>query len=123
MKEREEIVVLTDAVTITCIVQRGLADKVVDAATDAGAQGATIHYARGAGVRQKHLGLLGITVNAEKEVICIVAPSDHADHIFERVYVAAKLDTPGMGMIYMTPLEKMATYVPPEVAARLGRHE
>jgi hypothetical protein len=38
------------------------------------------------------------------------------------VYVAAKLDTPGMGMIYMSPLDKMATYVPPEVAARFGHH-
>jgi nitrogen regulatory protein P-II 1 len=39
------------------------------------------------------------------------------------VYVAAKLDTPGMGMIYMSPLEKMATYVPPEIAARFGHHD
>ena len=120
MKRRDEIVVLTDAVLITCIVQRGAADAVVDAATEAGAQGATIFYARGTGVRQKHLGVLGITVNAEKEVLYIVAPGDHADHIFERVYVAAKLDTPGMGMIYMMPLEKMATYVPPEIAARFA---
>ena len=82
MKQRDEIVVLTDAVLITCIVQRGVADTVVDAATEAGAQGATIFYARGTGVRQKHLGVLGITVNAEKEVIYIVAPADHADHIF-----------------------------------------
>ena len=123
MKQRDEIVVLTDAVLITCIVQRGVADTVVDAATEAGAQGATIFYARGTGVRQKHLGVLGLTVNSEKEVIYIVAPSDHADHIFERVYVAAKLDTPGMGMIYMAPLEKMATYVPPEIAARFGHHD
>ena len=119
----EELVVLTDVVLITAIVQRGAAEPVVQAARRAGAQGATIFYARGTGVRQKHLGVLGITVNAEKEVIYIVAPSDHADHIFERVYVAAKLDTPGMGMIYMSPLDKMATYVPPEIAARFGHHD
>jgi hypothetical protein len=28
-----------------------------------------------------------------------------------------------MGMIYMSPLEKMATYVPPEIAARFGHHD
>lgn len=123
MKRREEIIVLTDAVLITCIVQRGTAETVVEAATEAGAQGATIFYARGTGVRQKRLGVLGITVNAEKEVVFIVAPSDQADHIFERVYVAAKLDTPGMGMMYMSQLEKMATFVPHEVAARIGKHE
>jgi nitrogen regulatory protein P-II 1 len=113
-----DFVVLTDAVLITCIVQRGAADAVVDAALKVGAQGATIFYARGTGVRQRHLGVLGVTVNAEKEVIYIVVPSEQADLIFERAYLAGKLDTPGMGMIYMTPLEKMATYIPPTVLER-----
>ncbi|MEW5789703.1 MAG: P-II family nitrogen regulator [Pseudomonadota bacterium] len=117
----DEIVVLTDAMLITCIVQRGSAEAAVQAARKAGAQGATIFYARGTGVRQKHLGVLGVTVSAEKEVIYIVAASDQADRIFEKLYVAAKLDTPGMGMIYMTPLEKMATYVPPEIVERFAR--
>jgi hypothetical protein len=52
-----------------------------------------------------------------------VASSDQADRIFERVFVAAKLDTPGMGMIYMTHLEKMATYVPHDLVARFADHE
>jgi len=115
---RHEIVVLTDAMLITCIVQRGAADRVVQAAIDGGAQGATVFYARGTGVRQRHLGLLGITVSAEKEAIYVVAASEQADHIFEQMYLAANLDTPGMGMMYMSPLEKMATYVPPQIVAR-----
>ncbi len=119
----EEIIVLTDVVLITVIVQRGAADKVVLAAQKAGAQGATIFYARGTGVRQRHLGILGVTVNAEKEVVYIVAASDQADRIFERVFIAAKLDTPGMGMIYMTHLEKMATHIPHDLIARFAGHE
>lgn len=119
----EEIIVLTDAVLITVIVQRGVADTVVRAAQKAGAQGATIFYARGTGVRQRHLGVLGVAVNAEKEVVYIVASTDQADRIFERVFVAAQLDTPGMGMIYMSPLEKVATHVPHELVARFSGHE
>lgn len=115
---REELIILTDVVLITCIVQRGAAEEAVQAARRAGAQGATIFYARGSGVRQKHLGVLGVTVSSEKEVIYIVAASDQADRIFDKIYTAAKLDTPGMGMIYMTPLEKMATYVPDEIIDR-----
>lgn len=118
---QEEIVVLTDVVLITAIVQRGNAETVVQAARRAGAQGATIFYARGTGVRQKHLGILGITVSAEKEVIYVVVPADQADRIFEKIYVAANMDTPGMGMVYMTHLDKMATYVPPEVVERFGK--
>ncbi len=116
---RDEIIVLTDVALITCIVQRGVADVVIKAAQRAGAQGATVFYARGSGIRQRRMGVLGVTVNAEKEVVYIVASTDQADRIFEKMYLAGNLDTPGMGMIYMTPVEKMATYVPPEIAARL----
>jgi nitrogen regulatory protein P-II 1 len=120
MKDKE-LVVLTDAVLITCVVQRGVANDVVDAALTAGVQGATIYFARGTGVRQRALGVMGVTVSAEKEVILLVVPSEQADLVFERAFLAAKLDTPGMGLIYMTPLEKMATYVPSEIVARFSR--
>ncbi|ALG68143.1 P-II family nitrogen regulator [Beggiatoa leptomitoformis] len=118
----KEIVVLTDVVLITCIVQRGVADAVVHAAREAGAQGATIFFARGVGLAER-LGLLSITIDSEKEIIKMVVSSDLADHIFERIFVTAKLDTPGMGFMYMTPLEKAATYVPPEVIGRLHKGE
>lgn len=119
---KSEMIVLTDVILITAIVQRGTADRVVQAAQEAGAQGATIFHAHGTGIRQKRLGLLGLTINAEKEVIYIVAPSDQADSIFERIFVSAKMDTPGMGILWMTQLDKMATYVPHEIAARFGLH-
>ncbi len=115
-----EIVVLTDVALITCIVQRGLADAVVTAAEEAGAQGATIHYAHGRGVRER-LGVLGLAVEAEKEVINIVVATDQVDRVFESMYLAGKLDTPGMGIMWVTPLEKAATYVPPEIIAKLGK--
>lgn len=118
----EDIIILTDAVLITCIVQRGVADVVVKAAQKAGAQGATVFYAHGTGVRQRRLGVLGVTVNAEKEIIYIVASTDQADRIFEKMFTAGKLDTPGMGMIFTTPVEKMATYVPHQIAERFSEH-
>ena len=117
-----ELIVLTDAVLITAVVQRGAADMVVQVAQEAGAQGATIFHAHGTGVRQKRLGILGLTINAEKEVLYIVVPADQADLIFERIFVSAKMDTPGMGILWMTPLGRMATHVPHEIAARFGLH-
>jgi nitrogen regulatory protein P-II 1 len=116
------MIVLTDAVLITAIVQRGMADLVVQTAQEAGAQGATIFHAHGTGVRQKRLGILGLTINSEKEVIYIVAPADQADLIFERIFVCAKMDTPGMGILWVTPVNRMATHIPHEVAARFGIH-
>ena len=50
----------------------------------------------------------------------IVVATDQIDRIFERMYLAGKLDTPGKGMMYVTPLEKAATYVPPEIVKKLA---
>ena len=118
----KEITVLTDASLITCIVQRGIADTIVAAALEAGAQGATIYHAHGSGVRER-LGVLGLAVEVDKDVVNIVAANDQRDRIFEKIYFAGKLDTPGMGIVYVTPLEKMATYIPREVAERLAKED
>ncbi len=115
---KREITVLTDVALITCIVQRGIADDVVTAAQEAGAQGATIFYARGSGVRER-LGIVGLAVEVEKEIITIVVADDQVDRVFEKIYLAGKLDTPGMGIMYVTPLEKAATYVPQEIIEKL----
>ncbi len=119
---KREITVLTDVALITCIVQRGIADTIVRAAQEAGAQGATVHYARGEGVRER-LGILALAVEVDKEVINIVVAKDQVDRIFERMYIAGNLDTPGMGLIYLTPLDKAATYIPQEIAEKLEKEE
>lgn len=116
---KKEVIVLTDVSLITCIVQRGLADDIVTAAQEAGAQGATVFYARGGGVRER-LGILGLAVEVEKEVINIVVANDQVDRVFERMYVAGNLDTPGMGFIYVTPLDKAGTFIPQEIADKLA---
>lgn len=115
-----EFTVLTDVSLITCIVQRGLADEIVKAARQAGAQGATVHYACGTGVRER-LGILGVAVEVEKEVISVVVSTDQADRIFETMYLAGRMDTPGMGFMYITPLEKAATYIPRHIVEKLTR--
>ena len=119
---KREITVLTDVSLITCIVQRGIADTIVKAAQEAGAQGATVHYAHGEGVRER-LGILALAVEVDKEVINVVVAKDQADRILERMYIAGNLDTPGMGFIYLTPLEKAATYIPREIAEKLEIEE
>ena len=108
---KKNITLLTDLNLITCIVQKGAADDIVKAAVEAGVQGATIHYARGTGVRER-LGLLGVAVESEKEVINIMVSSEMTDMVFETLYFAGKLDTPGMGIIFVTPITKAGTYVP-----------
>ena len=109
-----EIVVLTDVALITCIVQRGNADAIVAAAQSAGAQGATVHFGRGSGVRER-LGILGVAVEVEKEIVNIVVSSEQVDRVFNAMYLAGNLDTPGMGIMYMVKLDRVATYVPESI--------
>ena len=59
---------LSEANMITCVLQTGLAEDVLDAAKNCGAQGATISYGRGTGIRER-MGLLGVTIDEQKEVI------------------------------------------------------
>jgi nitrogen regulatory protein PII len=113
-RTRRSITLLTDVRLITCIVQRGLGDTIVNAAQEAGAQGATVSYAKGSGVRER-LGILGVAVEVEKEVVNIVVSSEQLETVFNNIYLAGQLDTPGMGFMYITPLEKAATYIPEEL--------
>lgn len=119
-RTRRSITLLTDVRLITCIVQRGLGDAIVHAAQAAGAQGATIFYAKGSGVRER-LGILGVAVEVEKEVVNIVVSSEQLEPVFNNIYLAGQLDTPGMGFMYVTPLEKAATYIPEELLEQLEK--
>lgn len=118
MSFQKEMTILNEVSLITCMVPRGQADVVVEAARAAGAQGASIHYGRGAGVRER-LGLLSITVNAEKEVVQIMVSKQQEEEVFTEMFIAGSFDTPGMGIIYVTPLEKAATYIPPHVIEKI----
>jgi len=115
---QQAITYLTDAVLITAVVPVGRADAILKAARDVGATGGIVHLARGTGLRER-LGLLGIAVEAEKEVVTIVVAADHQDLIAEAVYNAGGLGVPGSGYLYVTALEKMATYIPREALDRL----
>ena len=110
MNERS-ITYLSDAFLITCVLQKELAEGVLAAAKNIGAQGATISYARGTGIRER-MGLLGVTIDEQKEVIRIIVSEEQANLVFEAMYLAGKLDTPGMGIMYMVKLDRVATYVP-----------
>ena len=118
-----QITYLTDALMITCIVQASQADKVVKAAQNVGAQGATVTYARGTGIRER-MGLMGVTIDEQKEMIRIIVSEEQADRVFEAMYLAGELDKPGMGIMFMNDLDRIATYIPDEVLAdaKKGAH-
>jgi len=107
----DNITYLIDVAMITCVVKQGMSDTVLEAARDVGAiTGAASYHARGYGARER-LGLLGIAVEAEKEIISLLVSLEQKDTVFDAIIRAANLDMPGSGYIYCTPLEKLATFI------------
>jgi nitrogen regulatory protein PII len=105
---------------ITCVVSSGggKADKMLMAARDAGAKGALGYHARGYGARER-LGALGVAVETEKDVISLLVSTEQRDTVFEAMFKAGGLDTPGAGIMFVTPVDKVASYVPDSIMAKL----
>ena len=116
---QRNITYLSETNLITCVLQSGLAEDVLDAAKNCGAQGATISYARGTGIRER-MGLMGVAIDEQKEVIRIIVSDEQADRVFDAMYLAGKLDTPGKGIMFMTKLDRVATYIPEEVLNKIA---
>jgi nitrogen regulatory protein PII len=117
-----QITYLTDAWIITAIVSTATkqADKMLLAARDLGAKAALGYYARGYGARER-LGALGVAVETEKDVLEVLVSDEQKDMVFEAMFKAGQLDRTGGGYMYMTPLEKLATYIPDSILDRLNK--
>jgi nitrogen regulatory protein P-II 1 len=113
---------LTDVAMITCVVQTGNADVILKAARDAGATAALVHHGRGIGLRER-LGILGVAVDAEKDVISVLVSSEQREIVANNIYKAGQFDTPAKGFLYITPLDKVATYIPETIKERLQKKE
>ncbi|MBU0675821.1 MAG: P-II family nitrogen regulator [Proteobacteria bacterium] len=95
---------------ITCIVERGKADEVVEAAIAAGADGATMYYGRGTGVRQK-LGFSGLFIKPEKEIILIVTRTEQTEAVFNAVVKAANLEQKGKGFAFLHKIDRAVGFL------------
>lgn len=94
---------------ITVVVQRKDGQRAIDAAIRSGAPGVTSYYGRGTGVRQK-LNLLGMFIEAEKQVILIAAAAGKADKILDGIVKEIGLDKPGQGFAYIQTIDRVVGY-------------
>ncbi len=87
------------------IVNAGFADDIVEITREAGARGATIINARGTGA--VHKAVLGITIDAEKEMVLSLVDRDTAERIIAAVKEKAGVKSPADGICFILPVEKM----------------
>ena len=92
MSERK-ITYLTDVSLITIVVQSGLVETILKAVLDIGTSiGAISHTAKGIGIRER-LGILGLAIETEKDVISFLVSTEQRDAVLKYLYRAAGLDT------------------------------
>jgi nitrogen regulatory protein PII len=97
--------------SITCIVERGKAPEVVRAALISGAEGATIYFGVGTGVRQK-IGIKGKSINPDKDIITIVTEEDKVEKIFNAMVEKGKLKEPAKGFAFIQSVDKAIGFLP-----------
>jgi len=121
-EELPDVIYLTDVAAITCVVAAVRADEILRAGRDVGAGGAIVQTVQGYGMRER-LGVLGLAVEAQQAVITFLVSTDQQDVIFDAIYRVAGFDKMGGGFMYITPLDKAATYVPRSIRERLELDE
>mgnify|MGYP000855919508 FL=1 len=108
-----------DLKAIYVIVNASFADDVVDMTRRAGASGATIINARGAGPVQQEI--FGISIDAEKEMVLCIADGEVAERIIAAVKEKAGSNSPANGFCFIMPVERAPSVSKPLPQARQGK--
>jgi nitrogen regulatory protein P-II 1 len=92
---------------IITIVNKNTCEKIIRASKKAGAEGGTIVYGRGTGIRETKT-LLGIPIEPEKEIVLTIVPRDITETVQQAIIEAGNLDKPGAGITFVVELKKVA---------------
>jgi len=103
-EQAEPGALLHNLVGIEVVVPRGDGNNVAKAAIGIGTCVPCIAFSQGTGFRNR-LGLLRITISAEKEAIVFVVPDHDAENVIQTLIEEARLDQPGKGFISAYPIE------------------
>ncbi|NLB82026.1 MAG: P-II family nitrogen regulator [Clostridiaceae bacterium] len=88
---------------LTVVVNRGMAEDVMDVARKSGVKGGTIMHGRGTG-SEYTVKFLGMEVEPEKELVMMLMPSDLIDKVVNDLYQEFQLDNTGNGILFVEPV-------------------
>ncbi|GEL78742.1 P-II family nitrogen regulator [Tenuibacillus multivorans] len=90
---------------ITVIIEKGNAEDVIDAASEAGSKGGTIINGRGSGIHETSK-LFSMNIEPEKEIVMILSERDSTDAIVSSIRKKLKIDEPGNGIIFIQDINQ-----------------
>lgn len=88
---------------LTVVVNRGMAEDVMNIARKSGVQGGTILHGRGTG-SEFAAKFFGMEMEPEMELIMILMPSDLIDKVVNDLYQELQLGIPGNGIMFVEPV-------------------
>jgi nitrogen regulatory protein P-II 1 len=92
---------------IVTIVNKGDAEIVLKASKKAGAEGGTVVYGRGIGIREKG-SIMGIPIEPEKEIIFTIITQEKTEDVLKAIIEAADLNQPGAGIVFVLEIKHLA---------------
>jgi nitrogen regulatory protein PII len=90
---------MSDYEAIFTIVDKGLAEDVMDAAQKGGARGGTIINARGSGLHEASV-LFAMPIEPEKEMVLILSKQKNTADITSAIRKALHIDEPNKGIVF-----------------------
>lgn len=91
---------------IVTVVEKGFSDPVIAASKTAGAEGATIITARGAGIHENDT-FLGVAIQPEKEIVLILVKKAIRKKVMREICKACGLTDEGKGMTFSIPVDEI----------------
>jgi len=88
---------------VISIVNSGYTDELMEAARSAGATGGTLLHARGIGYEEAEK-FLGISIQAEKEIVTILSPRDKTQAIMQAICNQCGVKTKARGAVLSLPV-------------------
>jgi nitrogen regulatory protein PII len=89
---------------VMAVVNQGYSEVVMEAAHTVGIPGATVVHARRSGIEDA-VKFFGVTLQAEKEVVAIVAKHSQKKELMQAITKACGINTPAHGLVVSLPVE------------------
>ncbi len=87
-------------------VKAEITDRVVDAAKESGATGATIIPARGTGIHEAKT-FFGLSLEAQTDIIMLLVEEHLTTQILDAIKTTGEFDKPGTGIAFVVPIEQV----------------
>jgi nitrogen regulatory protein P-II 1 len=91
---------------IIATVKTDVTDRIVDAAKEAGATGATIIPGRGTGIHEAKT-IFGLALETQTDVVMFLLEEHLVETVMNAIFKAGRFEKPGTGIAFVLPVDQV----------------